>query len=135
MLILIMKNRLIIQWVLYKNIFFHNHSNYHYKSFHFHQHFHRILQLAYQLVFFCIYNFYSLNTLQHHIIYHILIHNYQDPKQILYYIFYYHFCIHICIYHYSNVVYYYKHLHLIFIYIYKFHAILYVIFHQFLTSD
>ena len=47
------------------------HLQFHYKSFHLHQYFHCILQLIYQLHFFYIYNFYSVNILQHHMIYHI----------------------------------------------------------------
>ena len=45
------------------------------------------------------------------------------------------FCILTCIYHHSNVVYYYKCLHLMYIYTYTFHAILCASFHQFLTSN
>ena len=41
--------------------------------------------------------------------------------------------IHTCIYHLSNIVYYYKHSHLGYIYTYTFHAVLCVLFHQFLT--
>ena len=33
---------------------------------HFYQHFHYILQLVYQLIFFSTYNFYNLDILQHH---------------------------------------------------------------------
>ena len=71
---------------------------------------------------------------------HDLSHSYsqlRDSKQILYHIHLYQLilCIHTCIYHHSNVVYYYKHLHLIYIYTYTFHAILCVLFHQFLTLD
>ena len=87
--------------------------------------------------FFCTYNLNSLNILQHHMIYRIHIHNYYDFKKILY-----HSClhqsilyIHTCIYLYSNVVYYCKHLHLICIYIYKFHAILHILFHLSLILD
>ena len=42
-------------------------------------------------------------------------------------------CIHTCIYHHSNVVYYYKRWHLIYIYTYTFHVILCASFHKFLT--
>ena len=42
----------------------------------FHQHFHYILRLIYQLIFFCIYSLNNVNTLQRDIIYHIHIHNY-----------------------------------------------------------
>ena len=52
------------------------HLKFHYKAFHFHQYFYYILQLIYQLSFFYTYNFYNLNILQHHIIYHIHAHNY-----------------------------------------------------------
>ena len=47
-----------------------------YLKFHFHKYFYYNLQLIYQLDFFCTYNFYSLNILQHHMIYHIHTHNY-----------------------------------------------------------
>ena len=59
-------------------------------------------------------------------IYHIHTHSYQDSKQILCHIHLYQLilCIHTCIYHHSNVVYYYKRLHIINIYTYTFHAIL-----------
>ena len=46
-----------------------------------------------------------------------------------------HVCIHTCIYNHSNVVYYYKRLHLICIYIYMFHVILLILFYQFLALD
>ena len=47
-----------------------------YLKFHFHKYFRYILQLIYQLSFFYTYNFYDLNILQYHIIYHIHTHNY-----------------------------------------------------------
>ena len=47
---------------------FYDHLKLHYKSFHFHQYFHYILQLIYQVICFYTYNFYSLNILQHHMI-------------------------------------------------------------------
>ena len=47
-----------------------------YKAFHFHQYFHCILQLIYQLFFFYTYNFYNLNILEYDMIYHIHTHNY-----------------------------------------------------------
>ena len=49
---------------------------FHYKEFHFHQYFHYILRLIYQLFFFCTDNSYNLNILQYHTIYHIHSHNY-----------------------------------------------------------
>ena len=87
--------------------------------------------------FFYICSFRNLNIHQHHMIYHIHIHNYQDSKHILYRIHLYQsiLYIRIDIYHHFNVVYYYKRLHLIYIYTYTFHAILFVLFHQFLTLD
>ena len=116
---------------------FHNHLQFYYKSFHFHQYFHYTLQLVYQLVFSYIYDFHNVNILQHNMIYYIHIHNHLDSKQILYHKFLCQLiiCIHICIYLYSNVAYYSKHLYLVYIYIYKFHPILYVLFHYFLASD
>ena len=98
--------------------------------FPFHQCLHYILQLIYQLTFFYIYKFYNLNILQHHMIYHIHNHNYQNYKQILSQSI---LCIHICIYLYSIFVYYYKHLHLIYVCTYTLCGILYIFFHQFLT--
>ena len=64
-------------------------------------------------------------------------HNFQGSKQTLYCMHLYQsiLCIHNSIYHHCNVVYYYKHLHLIYIHIYTFHAILCVLFHQSLTLD
>ena len=44
-------------------------------------------------------------------------------------------CILTFIHHHSNVVYYCKHFHQIYIYSYTFHTILYVLFHWFLTLD
>ena len=44
---------------------------FHCKAFHFHQYFHFILQLIYQLLFFYTSNFYNLNNLPYHMIYHI----------------------------------------------------------------
>ena len=68
MLILIMKNMANnTMYTVQELHIFHNRLKYYYKPFHFHRYFHCILQLAYQLVFFGIYNSYSLNTLQHHI--------------------------------------------------------------------
>ena len=52
------------------------HPSFHYKAFHSHQYFYYILQLIYQLSFFYTYNFYNLNILQHHMIYHIHTRNY-----------------------------------------------------------
>ena len=101
------------------------------------QHFQYILQLVYQLIFLCTNNFCNLNILQHHMIYRIHIHNYLDSKQILY-------CIHLsqsilyihtCIYLYSTFAYYYKHLHLVYICIYKFHVILCFLCHKFLKLN
>ena len=59
-------------------------------------------------------------------IYRFHTHNYYDFKHILYYIHLYQsiLYIRIDIYHHSNVVYYYKRSHLIYIYTYTFHAIL-----------
>ena len=59
---------------------FHNHLELNYKSFYIdvipsHQYLQYILQLIYQLTFFYTFNFYSLNILQHHMIYQIHIHN------------------------------------------------------------
>ena len=51
-------------------------SKFHYKAFHFLQYFEYILQLIYQLFFFYTYNFYNLNILLYHMIYHIHTHNY-----------------------------------------------------------
>ena len=61
----------------------------------------------------------------------------RDSKQNLYHIHLYQLiiCIHTCIYHHSNLVYYYKRLHLIYIYTYSFYVILCVLFHQFWTVD
>ena len=75
--------------------------------------------------FSCTYNFYYLDILQHHMIYHIHIHNHYDSKYILFHIHLYQsiLCIHTCIFHHSNVVYFYKCLHLI-----TFHAIICVFF-------
>ena len=100
------------------------------------QQFQYIHQLIYLSTFFCAYNFYNLNIHQHYMISHIHIHNYLDSKYILYHIHLYQliFCIHICIYLYSNVVYYCKQLHVIYIDIYTFHVILYALFHQFFTQ-
>ena len=39
------------KYTVQKCIFFYDHSKYHYKTFHFHQYFHYILQLNYQLDF------------------------------------------------------------------------------------
>ena len=47
-----------------------------YLKFHFHKYFYYILQFIYQLDFFCTYNFYILDILQHHIIYHTHTHNF-----------------------------------------------------------
>ena len=65
---------------------FHKHSmelysmklrpKFHHKEFHFHQYFHYILQLIYQLTFFYNYSLCNLNILQHHIIYHFHTRNY-----------------------------------------------------------
>ena len=89
-----------------------------------------VFSVIYLLIFFYVYRFHSLNTLQYHIIYHIHSHNYSDSKKILYHTHLYQLihCIHICIYLFSIFVYYDKHLHLICIYIYKFSAILCVLF-------
>ena len=59
---------------------FYNHLELNYKSFYLdvtssHQYFHYVFQLIYQLTFFYTYSFYNLNIPQHHIIYHIYIHN------------------------------------------------------------
>ena len=101
------------------------------------QYFQYNLQQIYQLILFYIYNFLKLNTHQHHMIYHIHTHNYQDSKYILYGMYLYQLIlyIHTCIYNYSNVVSYYKPFHLINIYTYMFHATLCVLFRQFLTLD
>ena len=129
------------------SIFFYNHLELNHKSFWLrttpsdvipsHQYFHDILQLIYQLTFSYIYSFYNLKILQHHMIYNIHIHNYLDSKYILYHIFLCQsiLCIHICIYLHSIFVYYHKHLHLIYISIYKFHANLYTLFHFSLILD
>ena len=91
-----------------------------------HQYFYHIHSPIYLPTFFYIYNFHNLSTHQHHTLYHIHTPNYLDSKHILYHIHFYQLIlyIHIDIYHYSNVVYYYKQLHLIYIYTYTFHAIL-----------
>ena len=83
--------------------------------------------------FFCTYNLNSLNILQHHMIYRIHIHNYQDYRQIFYriHLFQSILCIRICIYHYSTFSYYYKNLRLFYTCIFTFRAILCVLFHQF----
>ena len=88
-------------------------------------------------IFSCTYDLHSPNTDQHHMIYHIHTHNYQDSKQIPCYIHLYQLtlCIRNCIYDHSNVVYYYKRLHLIYIYTYTFRVILCVLLHSFLTSQ
>ena len=115
--------------------FFHNHLELNYKLFYFevipsHQSFHYILQLIYQLSVFCTYSFYILNILQHHMNYHIHIHICWDSNYILYHIFLCQsiLCIHTCIYLYSIFVCYYKHVHLVYICTYKFHAILFILF-------
>ena len=59
---------------------FYNHLKCHCKSFHLHQYFHCILQLAYQLVIFYTYNLHNLNILQDHMIYHTHIDNYFGSK-------------------------------------------------------
>ena len=51
-------------------------SKYRYKTFHFHQYFHYILQPIYQLPFFYNYKFYNLDILIYHMIYQIHTHNY-----------------------------------------------------------
>ena len=51
------------------------HLKSHYKAFNVHQYFRYILQLIYQLIFFYTYNFYNVNILQHHIIYHTHTHS------------------------------------------------------------
>ena len=96
--------------------------------------FYYILLLIYQLIFFYICNFYNQHIHQHHVIYHIHTHSYLDSKYILYHIHLYQLILQISIniYHHPNVVYCYKNLHLIYIYTYKFHAILCVLFHQFI---
>ena len=92
--------------------------------------------ISYQLIFSYIYNLSNLDTHRYHKIYHIhtqllgfqinpLPHTLYLP--ILY--------IHAYIYLHSNVVYCCKHLHLVYIYIYTFHAILYASFHLLLTLD
>ena len=83
-----------------------------------------------QLIFSCTYSFHNLDILQHHMIYRIRIHNYEDSKYILCRIHLYQLivCIDTWIYHYSIVVYYYKHLHLICIYAFTFHSIRCVLF-------
>ena len=48
----------------------------HHEAFYFHQYFHCIPQLIYQLICFYIYSFYNLNILLWHMIYHIHTHNY-----------------------------------------------------------
>ena len=72
----IRKNTMSIVQELYT---FYNHSEMNYKSpldaIFSHQYFHHILQLIYQLTFFCSSSFYNLNIFQHHMIYHIHIHN------------------------------------------------------------
>ena len=148
MLILIMKIQQTILCILCRNcihknyIYFHNYLELNYKSFYFdvipsHQYFHYILQLIYQLIFFYTYSFYNLNILQHHMIYCIHIHNYQDSNSILCCIFICQsiLCIQICIYLHSIFIYCYKHLHLVYIYIYKFHATFCILFCKFLKSD
>ena len=106
-------------------------------AFFFLQEFQHILQLIDLLKFSCTYNFYNLNILQQRMIYHIHTHNYQDSKYIPYHIHLYQLIlnINIDIIHYCNVVYYYEHLLLIYIYTYMFHAILYVLFYQFSILD
>ena len=50
---------------------FYDYSKYRYKSFHFHQYIHFIVELIDRLTFFYTYNFYRLNIVQYHMIYHI----------------------------------------------------------------
>ena len=52
------------------------HLKSHYKAFYFRQYFHYLLQVIYQIICFCTCNLYNINILQHHIVYHIHIHNY-----------------------------------------------------------
>ena len=66
---LIIKN-MTINTIFWKNcITLHNYL----QSFYFHQYFHYILQLIYQLFSFDTYNFYNLSILLHHMIYHVYI--------------------------------------------------------------
>ena len=99
------------------------------------QQFHYILPQVYQLIFFYTYKFYNPNTRQHPMIYHIHTHNHQASKYILYQLHLYQLILYIRIdiYHHSSAVYYQKHLHLIYIYSYMFHAILCLLFDQFLN--
>ena len=142
MLLMIMKNiSKNTTYIAQELHFFYNHLELNYKSplnvIFSHQYFHYILQLIYQLTFFCTYSFYNLNILQHRMIYHIYIHSCQDSNKNLYHIFLCQsiLCIYICVYLHSIFVYYYKHLHLVYIFTYKFHAILCILFHQFLNLD
>ena len=53
-----------------------SHLKFHYETFYFHQCFQYILQVIYQLICFCTYNFYDLNILLCYIIYQIHAHNF-----------------------------------------------------------
>ena len=66
---LLLKIQKIMQFILHKtNIHFFDHLKYHYESSHFHQCFHYIHALIYQLTFFCTYNSYNVNIIQYHMI-------------------------------------------------------------------
>ena len=88
-----------------------------------HQYLQYILPSVYQLIFSCFYNFCNLNILQHHMTTRIQINPLSHTPLSI------NSLLHTCIYHHSNVVYCYKHLYLVYIYTYTFHAILCVLFH------
>ena len=64
------------RYIVQELILFNNHLKFHYEAFYFHQCYHCILQPIYQLICFYIYNFYNLNILLCHMIYHIHTQNY-----------------------------------------------------------
>ena len=98
--------------------------------------FNYILQPIFPLIFFYTWNFHNLNIPLHYMIIHIHTHSYLGSNLTLYripcqsIIF-----IHIGIYFHSTFAYYCKHLHLVYIDIYKFHAVLCVLFHWLLRLN
>ena len=100
------------------------------------QQFNYIIQPLYLLTFSHNCNFHSLIIPLHHMICHIHTHSYLGSKENLYripcqsIIF-----IHIGIYLHPTFAYCCKHLHLVYIDIYKFHAVLCVLFHWLLTLN
>lgn len=89
------------------------------------------MEVADQSVLVYISNSYDLSIHQDHITYHIYNHIQKYSIYILHDIYLYQsiFCPNICIYNYSNAVYHYKHLNIFHIYMHKFHAVIYNVFH------